>query len=58
MATFPRPFHFTTEEYEQMGAAGILSEDDRVERIAGEIIERAAVGVRHANCVRAWIRLL
>lgn len=58
MAAFPRPFRFTTEEYEQMGAAGILGEDDRVELIAGEIIEMAAVGVRHANGVRAWIRLL
>jgi len=38
--------------------AGILGEDDRVELIAGEIIEMAAFGVRHANCVRAWIQLL
>lgn len=58
MATFPRPIRFTTEAYEQMGAAGILGDHDRVELIAGEIIEMAAVGVRHANYVRAWIKLL
>ena len=41
-----------------MGAAGILGEDDRVELIAGEIVEMAAIGLKHANCVRAWIQLL
>jgi len=42
---------FTVEEYDQMVATGILTEDDRVELIEGEIIEMAAVGKRRASCV-------
>ena len=42
---------FTVDEYYQMAAAGILHEDDRVELIAGEIIQMAAIGSRHAGCV-------
>ncbi|MGH2453030.1 MAG: Uma2 family endonuclease [bacterium] len=39
---------FTVEEYERMGQAGILSEDDRVELIEGEIIEMAPIGPPHS----------
>ena len=42
---------FTVDEYYQMATAGILHEDDRVELIAGEIIQMAAIGSRHAGCV-------
>jgi Uma2 family endonuclease len=35
-----------------MAAVGILNEDDRVELIRGEIIEMAAIGTKHAACVR------
>ena len=42
---------FTVEEYDQMVATGILTEDDRLELIEGEIIEMAAVGKRRASCV-------
>lgn len=42
---------FTVDEYYQMAAAGILHEDDRVERIAGEILRMAPIGSRHAGCV-------
>lgn len=34
-----------------MAAAGVLSEDDRVELIEGEIIEMNPIGSRHAACV-------
>ncbi len=39
---------FTVEEYYQMARAGILTEDDRVELIEGEIVEMAPIGSRHA----------
>ena len=42
---------FTVEEYHRMAASGILSEDDRVELIEGEIIEMTPIGRRHASCV-------
>jgi Uma2 family endonuclease len=46
---------FTVQEYHLMGEAGILGEDDRVELIEGEIIEMAAIGTRHASCVKRLI---
>ena len=49
---------FTVEEYHQMGEAGILGEDDRVELIEGEIVQMTAIGRRHAACVAELTRLL
>lgn len=42
---------FTVAAYEQMGKAGILGEDDRVELIAGEIVEMSPIGDRHVGCL-------
>lgn len=42
---------FTVEEYYAMAEAGILSEDDRVELLNGEIVEMSPIGSRHAACV-------
>ncbi len=42
---------FTVEEYHRMAQAGILSEDDRVELIEGEIVEMVPIGSRHAASV-------
>jgi Uma2 family endonuclease len=42
---------FTTDEYHRLIEVGILSEDDRVELIEGEIIEMPAAGPDHAACV-------
>jgi Uma2 family endonuclease len=48
---------FTAAEYHRMAEAGIFGEDDRVELIAGEIVEMVQIGIRHASCVRRLIRL-
>ncbi len=42
---------FTTDEFHRMAAAGILSEDDRVELIDGEIVQMSPIGSPHASCV-------
>ena len=42
---------FTVTEYHQMAATGIVSDEDRVELLEGEIIEMAAIGPQHASCV-------
>jgi Uma2 family endonuclease len=51
---------FSVDEYERMAEAGILSEDDRLELIEGEIIKMAPIGVDHATCVdlltEIWVR--
>jgi Uma2 family endonuclease len=43
---------FTCAEYETMLVAGILSEDDRVELIEGEILQMSPIGSPHAGCVK------
>lgn len=45
------PQHLTIEEFQEMVEAGLFAEDDRLELIRGEIVEMAAIGVRHALCV-------
>lgn len=42
---------FTVEEYRRMAEAGVLTEDDRVELIEGEILQMTPIGPRHAACV-------
>jgi Uma2 family endonuclease len=53
MATVVR-HRFTVEDYERMGRAGILREDDRVELIDGEIVDMPPIGSGHAGCVK-WL---
>ncbi len=42
---------FTVNEYHKMAHAGILTEDERIELIKGEIIDMTPIGSRHAACV-------
>ena len=48
---------FTAAEYHLMAQAGILSEDDRVELIRGEVVEMTPIGRWHAGCVDRLTRL-
>jgi Uma2 family endonuclease len=51
-ATTDRKLHqFTVDEYEQMVASGIFTGKARVELLDGEIVEMAAMGPNHANCL-------
>ena len=46
MATQTKPRRFNVDEYYAMGEAGILTEDDRVELLDGEIFEKYTNGKR------------
>ena len=48
----------TVDDYYRLGEVGILGEDDRVELIAGEIIDMAPMGSRHAGIINKIARLL
>jgi Uma2 family endonuclease len=48
---------FTVAEYHRMGEAGIFAEDDRVELIAGEVVEMTPIGPRHAATVDRIVHL-
>ncbi len=54
-----RPYRFTPEQFEQLGALGLFR-DQRVELIGGEIIQMAPVGPEHSVCktysARPWQR--
>lgn len=43
--------HFTVEEFHRMGETGILTSDDRVELIRGEILQMTPIGSTHSGCV-------
>lgn len=49
---------FTVDDYHRMAAAGILTEDDRVELVDGEIVQMSPIGSRHAACVNRLNRIL
>ncbi len=42
---------FSVDDYYRMLEAGILTEDDRVELIEGEVIRMSPIGKFHASCV-------
>jgi Uma2 family endonuclease len=52
-----RPHRFTTTDYFQMVAAGILTEDDRVELLGGQIVEMSPSNPPHAGTVDRCIRV-
>ena len=46
----------TVDQYYQMAQVGVLSPDDRVELIEGEIIDMAPIGSEHAGLVNQLTR--
>ena len=42
---------FTVDDYYKMLEAGVLTENERVELIRGEIVEMSPIGIHHAACV-------
>jgi Uma2 family endonuclease len=57
MATQLARKRFTVDEYYRMAEVGLLTEDDRVELIQGEIFQMAPIGSRHAACVKRLTEL-
>src|SRR3989442_10998222 len=57
MAGAVKRHRFTIDQYHRMGEAGILSEDEPVELIAGEIVVREPIGSRHAGTANRLNRL-
>jgi Uma2 family endonuclease len=49
---------FSVDEYHRMAEAAVFGEDDRVELIAGEVVEMSPIGSRHAACVRRLVDLI
>lgn len=52
MPTIAAPHLFSREDYHKMVVSGVLSEDDRVELIHGEIVEKMPIGPSHGACVK------
>lgn len=58
MAVHPAKRLLTIEEYHRMSEAGILTEDDRVELLDGEIYQMSPIGSEHGACVKRLNRIL
>jgi len=56
--TLVRPKRFTVGEFDQMVRAGVFRAEDRLELIAGEIVEMSPIGSRHAACVDRLTQLI
>lgn len=53
-----RPKRFTVDEYHQLLELVFLHEDDHIELIRGELIQRAAKGTAHETCITRLLRVL
>lgn len=57
MATMPARHRLSVKSYERMIEEGILTENDQVELIRGEILKKMAIGDPHTACVKRLNRL-
>jgi Uma2 family endonuclease len=53
-APFPRHWKLTADQYQRMGETGILTEDDHVELLDGELYEMSPIGSWHNAGVDAF----
>ena len=51
-------YSFTTDVYHQMIQRGILTRNDKIELLEGDLIKMSAVGPRHAACVERLSEIL
>src|SRR6185437_14071647 len=59
LSRYPAPRRLlTVDEYHRMGEAGVLTEDDRVELIEGELVAMVPIGSEHVAATNALTRLL
>jgi len=63
LTTHPRknaPFLLgsSVEQYHQMIRQGIFGENDSIELIRGEVVQKRVIGNRHAACVKQLNRIL
>ncbi len=58
MTASMRRRRFTVDEYHRMAEVGIFMEDDPVELIAGEIVEKCPITARHVWCTNRLNHLL
>ena len=54
----PSRRRFTVDDFHAMIAAGVFTEDDRLELVDGEVVEMSPIGTPHATCVRKLNYLL
>jgi Uma2 family endonuclease len=58
MAVYASRREWSVADYERMLETGILTENDRVELLDGEIVKISPIGSRHAACVNRLVLLL
>ncbi len=49
---------YSVDDYEEMIRLGMLTENDRVELIRGEIVPKMAIGPKHSICVKRFNKIL
>lgn len=57
MSTMPTRHRITVADYDRMVETGILTENDRVELINGEILDKMPIGDPHIACILRLTRL-
>lgn len=57
MTVLAPKYALTVDKYHRMIESGIFTEDDRVELLEGDVVERPPISSRHAGCVNRLSRI-